>query len=156
MKAGVYSAIPFLIAVVLCILIGKISDQILDADKMKRGDRRIVVIAFLLLSSVMLLTNMVRNEFVALALLSISLTANASALTLNMALASDLITEPRVTGTVIAIQVLGGNIVGLMAPIVTGLIVKVTGSFNWAFILAGALLISGAFVSFACAREPIT
>jgi ACS family glucarate transporter-like MFS transporter len=156
MKAGIYSALPFLVAVILGIFIGKISDQILDADKMKKGHRRTAVITFMLLSSIVLLTNMIRNEFVVLALISISLTSISSAITLNIALANDLITEPRVTGTGIGIQILGGNVFGLMAPIVTGFIVKATGSFNSAFILAGCLLIFGALVSSTCTRKPIT
>jgi ACS family glucarate transporter-like MFS transporter len=155
MKAGIYSALPFLIAVILGIFIGKISDKILNADKMKRGHRRAAVITFMLLSSVVLLTNMVRNEFVVLALISISLTSISSAITLNFALANDLITEPRVTGTVMGTQVLGGNIFGLMAPMVTGFIVKATGSFNSAFILAGSLMIFGALVSFTFTRKSI-
>jgi ACS family glucarate transporter-like MFS transporter len=156
MKAGIFAALPYFVAVVLGILIGKISDQVLDAEKMKQGNRRIAVIAFLLFSSVVLLTNMIQNEWVVLALISISLTSISSAITLNFALAHDLIREPRVTGTVIGTQVLGGNIFGLTAPIITGFIVKATGSFNSAFILAGALLIFGALVSFTLTRKPIT
>jgi ACS family glucarate transporter-like MFS transporter len=155
MKAGIYSALPFLIAVILGIFIGKMSDKILTADKMKKGHRRAAVITFMLLSSVVLLTNMVKSELVVLALISISLTSISSAITLNFALANDLITEPRVTGTVIGTQVLGGNIFGLMAPMVTGFIVKATGSFNSAFILAGSLMIFGALASFTFTRKSI-
>jgi ACS family glucarate transporter-like MFS transporter len=155
MKAGIYSAFPFLIAVILGIFIGKMSDKILTADKMKRGHRRAAVITFMLLSSVVLLTNMVKSELVVLALISIALTSISSAITLNFALANDLITEPRVTGTVIGTQVLGGNIFGLMAPMVTGFIVKATGSFNSAFILAGSLMIFGALASFTFTRKSI-
>jgi ACS family glucarate transporter-like MFS transporter len=141
---------------VLGILIGKISDKVLDAEKMKKGNRRIAVITFMLFSSVVLLTNMIQNELAVLALISISLTSISSAITLNFALANDLISEPRVTGTVIGTQVLGGNLFGLTAPIITGFIVKATGSFNSAFILAGALLIFGALVSFTLTRKSIT
>jgi ACS family glucarate transporter-like MFS transporter len=155
-KAGIFAALPFFVAVVLGILIGKISDKVLDAEKMKKGNRRVAVITFMLFSSVVLLTNMIQNELAVLALISISLTSISSAITLNFALAHDLIREPRVTGTVIGTQVLGGNIFGLTAPIITGFIVKATGSFNSAFILAGALLIFGALVSFTLTRKPIT
>jgi ACS family glucarate transporter-like MFS transporter len=155
-KAGIFAALPFFVAVVLGILIGKISDKVLDAEKMKKGNRRIAVITFMLFSSVVLVTNMIQNELAVLALISISLTSISSAITLNFALANDLISEPRVTGTVIGTQVLGGNLFGLTAPIITGFIVKATGSFNSAFILAGALLIFGALVSFTLTRKSIT
>ncbi len=155
MKAGIFSALPFVIAVVLGIIIGRISDRILDAEKIRQGKRRTAVIVAMLVSSVVLLTNMVENEYLVLALISISLTAVSSSLTLNFALTNDLISEPRIAGTVIGSQVLGGNTFGLMAPIVTGFIVKTTGSFNSAFILAGGLLIFGAFMSYAFTRKPI-
>jgi ACS family glucarate transporter-like MFS transporter len=154
-KAGIYSALPFLAAVILGIFIGKISDKMLDPDKRKKGQRRMAVITSLLLASVVFLTNMVTNEFVVLALISISVTAVSSVITLNIALANDLVAEPRVMGTVTGIQVVGGNSFGLVAPIVTGFIVKATGSFNSAFILAGAVAIFGALVSFTLTRKPI-
>jgi len=154
-KAGIYSALPFLAAVILGIFIGKISDKMLDPDKRKKGQRRMAVITSLLLASVVFPTNMVTNEFVVLALISISVTAVSSVITLNIALANDLVAEPRVMGTVTGIQVVGGNSFGLVAPIVTGFIVKATGSFNSAFILAGAVAIFGALVSFTLTRKPI-
>lgn len=155
MKAGIFSALPFVIAVVLGIIVGRISDKLLDAEKIRQGKRRTAVIIAMLVSSVVLLTNMVENEYLVLALISISLTAVSSSLTLNFALTNDLISEPRIAGTVIGSQVLGGNTFGLMAPIVTGFIVKATGSFTSAFVLAGGLLIFGAFMSYAFTRKPI-
>ncbi len=155
MKAGIYSALPFVIAVILGIIVGKMSDRILDSEKMRKGNRRTAVVTSMLVSSIVLLTNMVTNEFVVLALISIALTAISSALSLNFALTNDLIAEPRITGTVIATQMLGGNLFGLTAPIITGYIVKITGNFDSAFILAGVLLILGALVSFTLTRKPI-
>lgn len=50
---------------------------------------------------------------------------------------------------------MGGNIFGLAAPIATGYIVAATGSFISAFLLAGALLIIGAFVTLTKTRRPV-
>ena len=58
-------------------------------------------------------------------------------------------------GRAFAFLVLGGNTFGLVAPIVTGYLVEATGSFNSAFILAGALALIGAVVTLALARTPI-
>ena len=54
-----------------------------------------------------------------------------------------------------AIQITGGNAFGLMAPIVTGYIIKFTGSYNAAFVVAGALLLVGAVITMALTRKPI-
>ena len=51
--------------------------------------------------------------------------------------------------------VLGGNVFGLLAPIVTGYIVAPTGSFASAFVLAGVLALIGAALSFGLTRFPL-
>ena len=50
---------------------------------------------------------------------------------------------------------LGGNVFGLLAPIVTGYIVQATGSFASAFLLAGVLALLGAAVSLALTRHTL-
>jgi hypothetical protein len=51
--------------------------------------------------------------------------------------------------------VIGGNSFGLAAPIVTGYIVGLTGSFDRAFLVAGLLPIIGAIATFTMTRKPI-
>jgi hypothetical protein len=51
-----------------------------------------------------------------------------------------------------AFLVLGGNTFGLLAPILTGYIVAATGSFDSAFIVAGALAFVGAVAALVLAR----
>ena len=41
------------------------------------------------------------------------------------------------------------------APIVTGYVIQATGSFNWAFGIAGLLLVAGATLLFTMTRTPI-
>lgn len=43
----------------------------------------------------------------------------------------------------------------MLAPIVTGYVITVTGSYNWAFAIAGALLVTGALVILSMTRTPI-
>lgn len=155
MKAGIFSALPFLVAVILVIVFGRVSDKLLEGSQLKKGKRRNLVIAFMVLSSIVLLTTYVQNDILVLALISVSLSAISSAIALNIALTNDLVSSPRIIGTATGILVLGGNIFGLMAPIVTGLIVKTTGNFNSAFILAGVILLFGALVSMLLTRKPL-
>ena len=70
----------------------------------------------------------------------------------NAALCNDLLRSQADSGRAFAFMVLGGNIFGLLAPIVTGYIVAATGSFASAFMLAGALSLIGAAVSFSLTR----
>ncbi len=73
----------------------------------------------------------------------------------NAALASDLLRSQADSGRAFAFMVLGGNVFGLLAPIVTGYIVQITGSFSSAFMLAGGLSLIGAAVSFTMTRHTL-
>lgn len=50
---------------------------------------------------------------------------------------------PRAAGKWVGIQNCAGNIAGIVAPVVTGLVVDRTGEFFWAFIVSGAFAIAG-------------
>ena len=70
----------------------------------------------------------------------------------NGALVADLLRSPGDAGRATAFLVLGGNSFGLLAPIVTGYVVAATGSFNAAFVVAGALALVGAVAALALVR----
>jgi dipeptide/tripeptide permease len=70
----------------------------------------------------------------------------------NGALVSDLLRSPGDAGRAFAFLVLGGNTFGLLAPIVTGYVVAATGSFDTAFVVAGALALVGAVSAVVLAR----
>jgi dipeptide/tripeptide permease len=63
-----------------------------------------------------------------------------------------LLRSPGDAGRATAFLVLGGNTFGLLAPIVTGYVIAATGSFNAAFIVAGALALVGAVAALALVR----
>jgi cyanate permease len=153
-KTGFYAAIPYAIAVVLCILIGLSSDRLLRGDV--GGGRRRQMIAFaMMLAAVILLAPFVDSVWLILGLIAVSLTGVAATTSLNFALLNDLLPNPRDVGIAMAFLVMGGNIFGLLAPIVTGYVIAVTGSFDMAFVIAGILLVSGAISILTLTRQPI-
>jgi ACS family glucarate transporter-like MFS transporter len=156
MKAGWFTSIPYLAAAVLGILIGKLSDTLLTREAVKQGKRRTILIVFILCSSCVFLVNAVGNEYVVLVLIAISLVCISSALTLNIAMTSDLVWQHNLLGTALGILITGGITCGMLAPMVTGYIVKATGSFDNAFYVAGSLLVLGAIISFTMTRRPIS
>jgi dipeptide/tripeptide permease len=54
-----------------------------------------------------------------------------------------------------SILIVGGNIFGITAPIATGYVIQATGSYNWAFAIAGLLLVTGATILLTMTRSPI-
>jgi ACS family glucarate transporter-like MFS transporter len=155
MKAGIFSSVPFLVAFVVVLFVGRMSDWLLAPDDVAKGRRRNIVIAVTLLSAVVFFTTLIDNEYLILALITVSVTALSCSTGLNLALANDLIGDPAITGSVFSIVVLGSNIIAQLAPLVTGYIVKATGSFESAFFLAGAVLAFGSLMCFTCSRKRI-
>jgi dipeptide/tripeptide permease len=76
-------------------------------------------------------------------------------LALNVALVTDLVHKPRDVGKAISMIVLVGNTFGIIAPIITGYVVQEFGAYDWAFVIAGILLVVGAVVAFTMTRRVI-
>jgi len=155
LHTGAYTALPYLGAVVLGMLLGRVSDRLLGGAQASRGTRRGMIIAMLLLSSVILLTPLVDQTWLILVLFTVSLTGISTAISLNLALTNDLLRSAADAGTATSVTVMGGNLFGVLAPIVTGYVIAASGSYAWSFIIAGLLLLCGAVVSFTLTRRPI-
>lgn len=155
LKTGAYTAIPYAGAAVLGILLGRLSDRMLTKDAVGEGRRRSMGVVMMLSSAVILFTPFVDNIWVILALFTLSLTGITTAISLNFSLVNDLLRNPEDSGKAMAILVVGGNSFGILAPIVTGYVIKATGSYNWAFGIAGLLLVAGAALLLTMTRSPI-
>jgi MFS family permease len=155
MKAGIYTGVPYLVGAILELCFGRLSDLLLPPQRVRRGARRYHVITFMLLSSVILLINFARTEAAVLTILSLALACNTIVIAFLYALTNDLIEDSGLAGTAFGILLLGGNLIGLAAPIITGYLVKTSGSFNTAFDVSGALPLIGAMIAFSFTRRPI-
>jgi ACS family glucarate transporter-like MFS transporter len=155
LKTGLFTAVPYIIAAILCILLGRLSDKYVRREGVISGRRRNVVAAALMLGSVVLIVQLVQSIWVLVAVFAISLSGIATTTTLDFSLLNDLLVDPRNIGKAMAFVVIGGNVFGLMAPIVTGYVIQITGSYNWAFLIAGLLLVSGATIVLTMTRRPI-
>jgi cyanate permease len=109
----------------------------------------------MLAGSLILLTPLVSNVYVILFLIMIALSGVASTVAMNIALVSDLLRSSADAGRATGLLILGGNIFGILAPIVTGYVIQATGSFDYAFVVAGGLLVMGSLAVFTFARKPI-
>jgi ACS family glucarate transporter-like MFS transporter len=154
-NTGLFSAVPYAVAVVLCIFFGKWSDQYLKKSGVGSGRRRNAVALSMLTGSAVLLVPFIENLAGLLAIFSITLTGIASTTSLNFSLLNDLLPDSRDVAKAIAFTVVGGNVFGMLAPIATGYVIKATGSYDWAFGIAGGLLLIGAVVVLTMTRRPM-
>lgn len=155
LKSGFVMMLPYLGAVVITIILGRISDALLTPQAVAEGRRRTMVVATMLCAAVILATPFVTNVTAVLLLIMVALGGVASAVGLNISLLNDLLRSAPDVGRATGLLILGGNVFGIMAPVVTGYAVEATGGFNAAFVIAGVLLVCGALASFLLARRPI-
>jgi ACS family glucarate transporter-like MFS transporter len=155
LKTGLFTAVPYALAVPLSIGIGVLSDRIVRGGGVATGRRRNVVAIALLSAAAILAAPLVDNIWVLLALTTISLTGIGITLALNQALVSDLLASPRNLGKAIGTVSFIGQLVGITAPIVTGYIIAHTGSYRLVFMVGGALMILGSVVNFTLTRRPL-
>ncbi|MGH6859159.1 MAG: MFS transporter, partial [Phyllobacterium sp.] len=155
MNTGYLTAVPYLITMLFGLTIAWISDRTLSSTAIQAGKRRNFIAAMALLSLLILLAPVVSSLWQLLAVLTLVLTGSTTGAGLNFTLASDLLRNPRDVSRVIAITAFGGNLFGLIAPIITGYVVSGTGGYLWAFRIAAALLLCGAVATQLMTREPI-
>ncbi len=155
LKSGLFSAIPYGVAVIIGLGVGTLSDRLLARSGRTPADRRKMIAVLLVLSSVILLTPFVDSIWVVVGLMSISLGCVGTVMALDIALTTDLLTDGRCNGVAVSLLILGGNTFGIAAPIVTGYIVAATNGFSGAFIISGVLLLTGTVIIMDGARHPI-
>jgi MFS family permease len=152
---GLFSAVPYAAAVILCVFVGRLSDKYLKRSGVGSGRRRNAVALAMLAGTAILAVPFISNLTVLLVVFSITLTGIASTTSLNFALLNDLLPNSRDVAKAMAFVVVGGNIFGMIAPIATGYVVAASGSYDWAFGIAGLLLLAGATVVLTMTRSPM-
>jgi MFS family permease len=155
MDAGMLTAVPFALASVFGVGLGWVSDWLLTPEAVQAGRRRSMIAVMLLGVSMILLVPLIDRLWIIILILSVVRALGLAGSALNFALVTDLVRDRADIGKVTATTVVGGNSFGLMAPIVTGYIIALTGSFDRAFIVAGLLPLAGAAATFLMTRKPI-
>ncbi|WP_321937467.1 MFS transporter [Paraburkholderia sp. J8-2] len=152
---GALAAVPYAAAVLLCVAVGRLSDRLLKKSGVGSGRRRNSVALAMLTGSVILAVPFTTNLAILMVVFSIALAGIASTTSLNFALLNDVLPSAKHVAKAMAFVVVGGNIFGMIAPIATGYVIQATGSYDWAFGIAGLLLIVGAAVVMTMTRSPV-
>lgn len=155
LKSGLYTAVPYLGAAVLGVIVGMIGDRVMVNRELSGGARRNVVACCLLLSALVFFVPLVNDMNFILVLFTLSLTGCTAAVATNISLVNDLLASKEDAGSAIAFISTGGNLFGIGAPIITGYVISVTHQYHYGFVIAGVLLALGAAVTLTCTRRPI-
>jgi MFS family permease len=155
LKTGLFTSVPYALAVPLSIAVGLLSDRVIRHRGVTGGPRRNVVAIAILCSAVILAAPLVGNIWLLLALVTISLTSVGAVLALNLALLSDLLPSPRNLGKAVGTVVFFGQMAGISAPIVTGYIIAWSGGYQWVFVTGSVLAIAGSTACLTMTRKPL-
>ena len=145
MKSGNLTSAMFLSAIVIVLLLGRITDRFLSLSREQaaRGKRRFVVAVIMLLALASLaITPWVANQLLLVGVVAVSLAMVTTAITLTWALVSDLIVDEKSAGRSFSILSFAGQVMGLLAPVITGWIVGKAG-FTPVFIVTAGLVLCG-------------
>ena len=140
-EMGIYSAMPYLAMSVIIMASGTSSDWLIRRGWNEIKVRKGFIMVGLAIGCLIVPAGFVEDKMTAVWLLTIALCgigiASPNTWTLTQA-----VCEKRVVGTVSGIQNWGGNVGGILAPAVTGLIAQYS-SFAVALCVVGGVLIAG-------------
>lgn len=141
-EMGIYSSIPFVAMSVVILFAGFASDWLIRLGFSEVRVRKAFICTGLAIACLIVPAAIVEDRMTSVWLLTISLCAlglcSPNTWTLTQAVCSR-----NIVGTVSGLQNFGGNVGGILAPMVTGFIAHATGSFMLAMGLAGVLLVIG-------------
>ena len=139
---GVIGSIPFWGSAVSAVVCGWASDRWIRRGGSPTRVRKTFVVCGMLLSTIMVPAALVKDLTLSIVLLSIAYAAFGMYASNHWAITQTL-AGPAAAGTWTGLQNTIGNLSGILAPIITGLIVSKTGSFYWAFVSPAILALVG-------------
>lgn len=144
--SGNLTSAMYLFATVATILLGRAADRWLSLsdERARRGERRMVVAVLMIASLVALaIAPFVANQYLLVLTIGVALTVIMVSIALTFATLNDLIVDETSAGRTFSLMSFCGQVIGLLAPIVTGWIVGLGAGFTVVFIVTAGLLALG-------------
>ncbi|HYK92030.1 MAG TPA: MFS transporter [Acidobacteriota bacterium] len=141
-EMGLYSSIPYLAMSATTLLSGFVSDALVRRGYSEVRVRKLLIVVGLLVTCLIVPAGLVQDKMRAVWLLTISIAGLGIAAPNTWTLTQSVCAR-NIVGTVSGIQNFGGNLGGILAPLLTGVIVSAAHSFSMALSLTGGILVLG-------------
>lgn len=146
LKAGIFVALPYIAAAIGGLVAGQVSDLLLKKTGNANLARKLVTVTGLVLAALVPVSILVPADQDALVILIMSIAFfGQGASNQGWTVISD-IAPSNLVGVTAGLFNLITNLSGILIPIVIGVILQFTGSYNWALMFIGALPLIGAFL----------
>ncbi len=146
-KMATMGALPFLMTAIASTFGGWLSDRLIRGGATPTLVRKSFIIFGLLMTTLLLPAGMAQNDDVSMGLFLLACFAFGFT-TSNHWAVTQTIAGPTASGKWTGLQNAFGNLLGGLAPFITGKIVEATGSFHYAFVAVAVMVTFGA-LSFA-------
>jgi ACS family glucarate transporter-like MFS transporter len=143
LKMGIYASLPFLTAFIVQPIVGYVSDWLVRKGTSLTVARKGVLITAQLCAASIIAVGYVDDPMVAVAILTLNVAAGSTIGGMMFTLSTE-VAPKGMMGTVTGAMNTVGALAGILAPTITGFIVKITGTFQLALAISGLLLLFAA------------
>jgi sugar phosphate permease len=144
-RAGLLAALPYIAGAVAVLLGGRISDRLIDRGMEPIRARKYTIAVGALLTAVALFATVFsRGQTIAVVLLTVGMFTYSLSSGPYWALATNVVSTPKLVASMGSIQNFGGFLGGACAPVVTGVIVDRFGGFPIALTVTALLVLVSA------------
>jgi ACS family glucarate transporter-like MFS transporter len=143
MKMGWYASLPWIAGAIAQPLMGGFSDWLIRRGVSITVSRKSTVITMQLLAASVVVAGHVPAAMTAVWLLTLSVACESASTSILWATCTD-VAPPAAAGSLAGIMNTAGALAGVLAPVVTGFFVKITGSFEQALLIGSCMVVLAA------------
>ncbi len=144
MKMGIYGSLPYATASIVQPFVGCFSDWLIKRGWSMNRARKTVQVVLQILSATIIIVGYVDDVMVALFFLTVSIAAESNCAAHMWVILSEVI-PPKYVGSVGGLINMIGSFAGALSPLITGIVVKETGSFRIALTGGGCSILLATF-----------
>lgn len=140
---GWYASLPWIVTFLALPLIGLMSDSLIKRGMSVTASRKGMIIVGQFIAASVICAVYAESPAVAMAFLVVALVCESGASTVLWSVCAEI--APRNTSASVAgMMNTAGALAGIVSPIITGVLLKMTGSFQHAFIVASLMIVFAA------------
>jgi len=143
MKMGWYASLPWIAGAIAQPLMGGLSDWLIRRGVSITVSRKTLIIAMQLMAASVVVAGHVPDAMTAVWLLTLSVACESASTSILWATCTD-VAPPSAAGSLAGVMNTAGALAGVLAPVVTGFLLKITGSFQQALLIGSCMVVLAA------------
>lgn len=143
LKMGWYVSIPWIVTFCALPLVGILSDTLVRRGMSITNARKGVIIGGHLIASLVVFAVYTDSPLIAIVLMTTAVAAESAASTMLLVATAE-VAPKKVSGAVIGFVNTAGGLAGIVAPVITGVLLSITGNFQQAFLVSSVFIIIAA------------